>query len=159
MKPEEHVMILAERKARDVGFKISSGIVLGAATIVVMDDEILSKPHSPDDAVRMLHHLSGKKHEVFTGFSVVEVPSWRVVTECERTEVWFRKLNHDEILRYVESGSPLDKAGAYGIQDDFGAVFVEKVYGDFYNVVGLPLSHFYCTFTDFLKKSSHPDEE
>ena len=158
--PEEHVRILAERKARDVAFKLPSGIILGADTIVVIDGEILTKPSSEDDAVRMLQRLSGQRHEVFTGFSLIEMPSWRRVTRFERTVVWFRKLATEEILAYVKSGSPMDKAGGYGIQDDFGAVFVNRVDGDFYNVVGLPLSNFYCTFTEFVKSGQpHEDED
>jgi septum formation protein len=149
--PEEHVLILAERKARDVGFKLPAAIVIGADTIVVHDDEIINKPTSEDDAVRILHRLSDQRHDVYTGFSLVEVPGLRVVTKFERTEVWFRKLGTTEILDYVRSGSPMDKAGAYGIQDDFGAVFVRSIVGDFYNVMGLPLSNFYCTYREFTK--------
>ncbi len=149
--PEEHVLILAERKARDVGFKLPAAIVIGADTIVVHDDEIINKPMSEDDAVRILHRLSDQRHDVYTGFSLVEVPGSRVVTKFERTEVWFRKLGTTEILDYVRSGSPMDKAGAYGIQDDFGAVFVRSIVGDFYNVMGLPLSNFYCTYREFIK--------
>jgi septum formation protein len=159
MGPELHVKILSERKARDIGFKVPSGIILGADTIVVIGDEILTKPADKEDAVRMLMRLSGEKHEVYTGFTILEVPSWRSVTECERTEVWFRKLSMDEIIRYVEGGSPMDKAGAYGIQDDFGAVFVNRVCGDFYNVVGLPLSRFYCAFMSFMKNGKHARED
>lgn len=157
--PEEHVRILAERKARDVAFRLPSGIILGADTIVVIDGEILTKPSSEDDAVRMLQRLSGQRHEVYTGFSLIEMPSWRRVTRFERTAVWFRKLATEEILAYVKSGSPMDKAGGYGIQDDFGAVFVNRVDGDFYNVVGLPLSNFYCTFTEFVKSGQPREDE
>ena len=157
--PEEHVRILAERKARDVAFHLPSGIILGADTIVVIDGEILTKPESPDEAVRMLQRLSGQRHEVFTGYSLLEMPSWRSVTKHARTEVWFRRLSTDEILAYVRGGSPMDKAGGYGIQDDFGAVFVEKINGDYYNVVGLPLSHFYCTYMTFIKNDRPTDEE
>jgi septum formation protein len=157
--PEEHVRILAERKARDVAFRLPSGIILGADTIVVIDGEILTKPSSEDDAVRMLQRLSGQRHEVYTGFSLIEMPSWRRVTRFERTVVWFRKLATEEILAYVKSGSPMDKAGGYGIQDDFGAVFVNRVDGDFYNVVGLPLSNFYCTFTEFVKSGQPREDE
>jgi septum formation protein len=150
VSPEEHVMILAERKARDVSFRVPSGIIIGADTVVVHDDEIINKPESPEDAVRILNRLSDELHEVYTGFSLIEVPGLRTVTKYERTEVWFRKLHNDEIIKYVQSGSPMDKAGAYGIQDDFGAVFVRRIVGDFYNVMGLPLSSFYCTFREFI---------
>jgi septum formation protein len=159
VSPEMHVRILAERKARDVAFHLADGIILGADTIVVLQDEILTKPVDQAEAVRMLQRLSGEQHKVYTGFTLLELPSWRCVTEVECTDVWFRKLEPDEILRYVESGSPMDKAGAYGIQDDFGAVFVSKVCGDFYNVVGLPLSRFYCAFTRFIRDGKPKDVE
>jgi septum formation protein len=144
-------MILAERKAKDVASRISGGIVIAADTIVVLNGEIITKPQSKEDAVRILYLLSGHMHEVFTGFSLVETPGLRSVTEFEQTQVWFRQLGKEEILDYVAGGSPMDKAGAYGIQDDFGAVFVEKIVGDFYNVMGLPLSHFYSTLRSFIQ--------
>ncbi len=149
VSPVAHVTILAERKAHDVARTLAAGIVIGADTIVVHDDEIIEKPEDADDAVRMLRRLSDQRHEVFTGYSLVEVPSMRVLTRHVRTEVWFRKLADDEIRAYVASGSPMDKAGAYGIQDDFGAVFVRRIIGDFYNVMGLPLCDFYCAYRRF----------
>jgi septum formation protein len=158
VSPEEHVTILAERKARDVAFRISSGVVIGADTIVVHDEEIINKPVSEDDAVRILHRLSDQRHEVYTGYSLVQAPTLRTVTRYERTEVCFRKLDNSEILEYVRSGSPMDKAGAYGIQDDFGAVFVKGIVGDFYNVMGLPLSSFYCTYREFIRDGGQDDE-
>jgi len=156
--PDAHVAILAERKARDVGFRVSAGIVIGADTIVVHEGEIINKPVSEEDAVRMLCRLSGERHEVYTGYSLLESPGMRTVTKVERTEVWFRKLGMDEVLDYVRSGSPMDKAGAYGIQDDFGAVFIERINGDFYNVMGLPLCSFYCTFKEFTRKRTRAHE-
>ena len=96
------------------------------------------------------------RSEVYTGFSLVEVPGLRTITRVERTEVWFRKLSSTEILDYVRSGSCMDKAGAYGIQDDFGAVFVRRIDGDFYNVMGLPLCNFYCAFQEFTGRGPRP---
>ena len=155
--PEDHVAILAERKARDVAQRQQEGIVVGADTIVVLDGDIIEKPETGDDAVRMLERLSNRRHEVFTAYSLVEVPSGRTLTRCERTEVWFRTLAREEILSYVQSGSPMDKAGAYGIQDDFGAVFVRKIVGDFYNVMGLPLCSFYCSYKSFTRQGPEID--
>ncbi len=157
VSPSEHVTILAERKARDVARTVSSGVVVGADTIVVHDGEIIEKPETEDDAVHFLQRLSDARHEVYTGYSLVEVPSWRVLTRFERTEVWFRRLDADEIASYVRSGSPMDKAGAYGIQDDFGAVFVRKIVGDYYNVVGLPLCSFYCSYRTFTRQGPECD--
>ena len=146
MSPEEHVSILSARKAEEVASHVAQGIILGADTIVVLDDAILNKPNSPDDAVRMLSLLSGRKHEVFTGITLIDVPSHVREQAVEKTEVWFRSLDPEEIRMYVQTGSPMDKAGAYGIQDDYGAVFVEKIHGCFYNVVGLPLSRFHLLY-------------
>lgn len=146
MSPEEHVSILSARKAEEVASHVAHGIILGADTIVVLDDAILNKPISPDEAVRMLTLLSGRKHEVFTGITLIDVPSHRREQAIEKTDVWFRSLDPEEIRMYVQTGSPMDKAGAYGIQDDYGAVFVEKIHGCFYNVVGLPLSRFYLIY-------------
>lgn len=157
VSPEEHVTILAERKARDVALRLTGSVVIGADTIVVHDDEIIEKPTSEADAVRILQRLSGQRHDVYTGFSLVEVPGMRTLTRSERTKVWFRRLETDEIISYVQSGSPMDKAGAYGIQDDFGAVFVRKIVGDFYNVMGLPLSSFYCSLKEFTQTPPQTD--
>ncbi len=148
--PEQHVRSLSFQKASAVAGRIPDGIIIGADTIVVMDHHILGKPKSADHAVAMLENLSGRSHEVFTGFTLFDKPSGRSVTEVERTIVKFRPLKTTEILEYVAGGSPMDKAGAYGIQDDMGAIFVESVHGCFYNVVGFPLTRFYLTLQKFL---------
>jgi septum formation protein len=147
--PDAIVMNLSRLKAEAVGRNVDNGFIIGADTIVVLENEILGKPASSTDAVTMLRKLSGRTHFVYTGFTVIDVPSGRSVSDYEKTAVTFRQLQDDEILRYVDSGSPLDKAGAYGIQDDFGAVFVERIEGCFYTVVGFPLEKFYVTFQQF----------
>ena len=91
----------------------------------------------------MLKNLSGRTHHVFTGFSIYNSENNKVITDFENTLVTFRELTDSEIDDYISTGSPMDKAGAYGIQDDFGAVFIEKIDGCYYNVVGLPLAKFY----------------
>ncbi len=123
--------------------RMRGGIVVGADTIVVLGKRILGKPATRMDARRMLRGLSGKAHFVYTGFAILDAKTGRYHSEAVRTKVWFRSLTKAEIDQYVASGSPLDKAGAYGIQDDFGAVFVERIHGCFYNVVGFPLVRFY----------------
>lgn len=148
--PAEHVSILAERKALDVARFYDDAVIVGADTIVVLDGEIITKPSSVDDAVRKLSALSGNRHEVYTGFTIMHSSGNGAETSFERTEVWFRALDKDEIEKYVASGSPMDKAGGYGIQDDFGAVFIERINGDYYNVVGLPLCRFYVTLRSFM---------
>jgi septum formation protein len=149
-QPVDHVRLLAERKALAVAPGVPDGIIIGADTIVVLDRQILGKPSSPGDAAHMLSRLSGKTHDVYTGFTLIDRPSGRSCTEVERTSVKFRILERQEIDAYVASGSPMDKAGAYGIQDDFGAVFVERIDGCFYNVVGFPLTRFYLTLKKFI---------
>jgi len=131
---------------------VRTGIVIGADTIVVLKKRILGKPSSPKEARQMLRLLSGRTHTVFTGFAIVDVRSGAARVDHEETKVTFRKIGSREIADYVDSGSPMDKAGAYGIQDDFGAVFVERIDGCFYTVVGFPLSKFYSTFRQFLSE-------
>lgn len=98
----------------------------------------------------MLASLSGRWHLVFTGFALVDAASGRSMSAVVRTRVRFRRITKEEVAGYVASGSPLDKAGAYGIQDDYGAVFVEEVRGCFYNVVGFPLSRFVVSLSAFV---------
>lgn len=146
----ENAERLALAKAREVARRFRSGVIIGADTIVVVGTKILGKPKNGADARRMLGVLSGRVHSVYTGLALVEARTGRFVSEVVRTRVTFRKLSPQEIDVYVKSGSPMDKAGAYGIQDDYGAVFVEKVDGCFYNVMGFPLSRFYEVLQQFL---------
>jgi len=143
----EEPLALVERLALGKALAVSpgrdNGVVLGSDTIVVLDGDILNKPADPAEARRMLERLSGRTHMVLTGFALVELESGRRHVDHERTEVTFRTIDEEEIEQYVASGAPLDKAGAYGIQDDFGAVFIERIAGDYYTVVGLPLTKVY----------------
>lgn len=144
---------IALAKATEVASKIDrSALVLGADTMVVLDTTVLNKPATPDEAVSMLQTLSGRTHTVFTGIALVDSADMRSMTNVCATEVTFRDLQSEEIRAYVEGGSPMDKAGAYGIQDDFGAVFVHHINGDYYNIVGLPLEMLYTDMKSFLKK-------
>lgn len=145
----ENAVILALRKAQTVAAAINGAIVIGADTIVTLEGQMLGKPIDPEDAVRMLGMLSGKTHVVHTGYALVDRPSDTYVTGVEGTLVTFRNIPRGEIEEYVAGGSPMDKAGAYGIQDDYGAVFVTRIEGCFYNVVGLPLSSLYSTLQKF----------
>jgi septum formation protein len=138
--PEENARTLALKKAGVVAAEFDDALVLGADTIVVLDGVMLGKPADRKDAVRMLETLSGRTHTVITGFALLDRPSGRSYAGTESTKVTFRTLPRSEIDEYVAGGSPMDKAGAYGIQDDYGAVFVTRIEGCFYNVVGLPLS-------------------
>ena len=141
--PIECVKRIAIEKMEIAKKKVNNGIIITADTIVVLDKNVLGKPQNVKDAIKILSMLSGKKHTVLTGFCVLNQKTKKQIVNYEKTEVEFRKLSRDEIVDYVKSGSPMDKAGAYGIQDDFGAVFVKRIHGCYYNVVGLPLTNLY----------------
>lgn len=137
--PQELVTKLALHKASDVASKVERGLVIGADTLVVLEDIIFGKPSGLAEAVKMLSLLSGKYHSVYTGIAMVQVPSGRMEAGYSETKVKFRALSAEEIQSYVATGEPLDKAGAYGIQGK-GGVLVERIEGCYFNVVGLPLS-------------------
>ncbi|WP_040207789.1 Maf family protein [Neobacillus jeddahensis] len=137
LSPEDVVMELAERKARAVFKENQDAFVIGSDTIVVADGQILGKPADEAEAIRMLTRLSGRQHEVFTGVAILS-PT-KSTRFYEKTEVWFWELTDEEIKAYVQSGEPLDKAGAYGIQQ-LGSMLVKKINGDYFAVVGLPVA-------------------
>jgi septum formation protein len=138
-KPEDYARRIAESKARAVGAG-PDDIVLGADTVVVIDGEMLFKPVDTADAERMLRLLSDRRHEVITGICLRRRSE--VTVDCAETRVWFAPLTDDEILEYVASGEPLDKAGAYAIQG-LACKFVQKIDGSYANVVGLPVALVY----------------
>lgn len=134
--PESAVLRLAEQKADSVSVAPSE-LVLAADTVVVLDGDLLGKPADDREAIEMLMRLSGCSHEVYTGLALrVER---RTVSMVTRTEVTFRSFDRVECEAYVATGEPLDKAGAYGIQG-FGSALVERIHGDFFNVMGLPVA-------------------
>ncbi len=136
-KPEDAVKILAFKKAQAVSEKYKGRVVIGADTIVVCDNKILGKPENEDSAFQMLRMLSGRTHYVLTGVCITDSEK----AECfyVKSDVTFFDLNDEEIKKYIESGEPMDKAGAYAIQGK-GSLFVEKINGDYFNIVGLPVS-------------------
>jgi len=148
--PIRTVKRLAMHKMETAMQKAKEGIVITADTIVVLDKEIIGKPKNEKDAFKILSRLSGKTHIVYTGFAVNNLRKKKQIVDYERTEVTFRKLSVEEIKDYIKTGSPMDKAGAYGIQDDFGAVFIKKIDGCYYNVVGLPLAKLYKSLMEIL---------
>lgn len=149
LEPSIMARNLASLKAEEVARRHPSQIVLGADTIVVLDGLMLAKPTDAEDAKSMLRLLSGRSHQVWTGVSLIRQSSSTHVSFAECTEVQFAALSDHEIDAYVATGSPLDKAGAYGIQDDWGAVFISGIGGDYYNVVGLPLHALYRNLLKF----------
>ncbi len=141
--PENLVKSLSSQKAQDVAAKVSENLaVVGADTIVFLEDKVLGKPNDEAEAKKMLRNLSGKTHKVFTGFTILHKSQKVEVSEAVTTEVKFKKLSESEIESYVKTKEPMDKAGAYGIQG-FGSILVEKVNGCYFNVMGFPLNRFY----------------
>lgn len=136
--PAEFVETVAEEKAMAIAKKFSESLIIGADTIVVLDKDILGKPSTAEEAQDMLARLSGRTHHVFTGLSFVHDATGRVETTHVVTDVTFGPLTSERIARYVATGEPMDKAGAYGIQG-LGAVLVRGIRGCYFNVVGLPL--------------------
>jgi len=139
LSPFELVELLAVRKAMAVARTLEEGIVIGADTVVVWRGEVLGKPSGAVEAMEMLRRLQSDVHEVYTGVAVVDTGTGRVLADHEKTRVFFRAVEEEEIRRYVATGEPLDKAGAYAIQG-LAAVFVKGLEGCYTNVVGLPLA-------------------
>ncbi|MFY9557825.1 MAG: Maf family protein [Blastocatellia bacterium] len=136
--PADYITRLARAKVIAVARQRETGLVIGADTVVVLDGRLLGKPADEAEARWMLGELSGKWHAVMTGVALYDVATRREVADYDKTLVKFAVLTEKEIEWYVTTGEPMDKAGSYGIQG-FGAVFVEEIAGNFYNVVGLPL--------------------
>ena len=140
--PETQVIVSALAKAEKIAERYPDRWTLGADTIVVLDDEIYGKPKDRADAIRMLRQLTGNEHRVYTGLALVRFRAlnglWDKLTDWECTKVRMGSLTIREIEAYVDSGEPLDKAGAYGIQER-GAFLIQSIEGCYFNVVGLPL--------------------
>lgn len=138
LTPPELVQALALHKAQEVAqtFAQSGDVVIGADTIVVLDGQVLGKPHDEAHALAMLTALSGREHHVYTGVAVLQ--DGHALVQVEDTAVWFRNASEGELRRYIATGEPMDKAGAYGIQGR-GGLLVSHIQGDYTNVVGLPI--------------------
>lgn len=151
--PEQYVEILARRKATDIAVKYANTLTIGADTIVVCNDHILGKPADENKAIDLLKTLSGQTHQVYSGVCLLVTDESKQPLKATSfhavTNVTFAELSDEEIVQYVRSGSPMDKAGAYGIQDDWGSLFVSHIDGDYYNVVGFPLHKFYSILKEF----------
>jgi septum formation protein len=138
---------LSLEKARSVAAKYADAIIIAADTFILFRGKLLGKPHTIQEAKRMLCMLNGKTHFVITGFTVMDTLTGKTISKAIETKVRFRRLAADEIASYVRTGEPLDKAGAYAIQG-LGALIVKKIEGDYFNVIGLPLS----SLSEALKK-------
>lgn len=147
--PEQMVKAFALGKAKDVADKLDKTeyVVLGADTIVCLNGQVLGKPTDKNHARHMLKDLSGKTHQVYTGYAIIG--KGQTIVDIDKTEVVFNNLSTEQINAYVDTGKPLDKAGAYGIQDGFN--IVKEYHGSFNNVVGLPIEKFADMLKEFLK--------
>ena len=139
IEPHKLAKSLSLEKARLVAENYENALVIAADTFIVIEGEILGKPVTETEARRMLETINGRQHSVITGFTIMDTGNSKAISRSVETKVYIRKLTSKEIDSYVESKEPLDKAGAYAIQG-LGSVIVEKIEGDYFNVIGLPLS-------------------
>jgi len=145
--PCQMVMRLAFEKGIDVASKQKSDLIISADTIVVLDNKVLGKPKDESEAKHMIESLSGKTHQVITGISLINLENNKKIIDYVVSNVKFKDLSEDDINDYISTNESLDKAGAYGIQG-YGALLVEEIQGDYFNIVGLPISR----LSDLLKK-------
>jgi septum formation protein len=137
LPPEDAVIFIARQKARKVAeSRLTDELIIAADTLVYLDGEALGKPETGADARTMLRNLSGEKHAVYTGVALIH--NERETAFAEKTDVFFREMTDQEIEAYIKTGEPMDKAGAYGAQGK-GAAFIQRIEGDFFNVMGLPV--------------------
>ena len=147
LSPEQAVCAIALRKAKNISRLCGDDdIIIAADTLVYINGHPLGKPDGADEAAAMLRELSGRRHTVYTGVALLRCGV--DITDTERTDVFFRELTDNEITGYIKTGEPFDKAGAYGAQGR-GAVFIERIEGDFFNVMGLPLCRLSIMLRDF----------
>ncbi|MDU6249595.1 MAG: Maf family protein, partial [Paeniclostridium sordellii] len=138
-EPTQLVLRLAFEKCMDIAINNPESLVIGADTIVVLDNEILGKPKNEDEAFDMLSKLSNREHQVITGMSIVNIENNKKIVDYTISNVKFKNLTDQDIRDYISTGECLDKAGSYGIQG-YGALLVKEIQGDYFNIVGLPIS-------------------
>ena len=156
-KAVDYVQRLAREKADAAAGRLPASVILAADTTVTIDDHILEKPAGESDARRMLQLLKNRWHQVLTGIAIINRETSRTIVAHEETEVKFAAMSDEEIDWYVNSGEPMDKAGAYAIQG-LGARFIEEIKGDYFNVVGLPLRLVYEVFLKSLSRESRASQ-
>lgn len=147
-EPHEFAKRISLEKANTVAVRHKDAIVIAADTFIVSDGRLLGKPHTEIEARKMLEVINGRSHSVITGFSIIDIAVNKTLSRSVETKVYIKNLTLPEINAYVKSKEPLDKAGAYAIQG-LGAVIVERIEGDYFNVVGLPLSALMEALKDF----------
>jgi septum formation protein len=142
LNPKELVMTFAYGKAADVAKKFKEGIVIGIDTIVVFNNKNIGKPKNDKDAFKTLKSFSGKKQYVYSGVALIDCRTGKTIKDCEITEVYFKKMDDNEIKSYIKTGEHRDKAGGYGIQD-LASIFIKKINGCYFNVMGFPIYNIY----------------
>lgn len=143
----EQIKDISLKKVMVVAVENPKEFVVGADTVVVIDGKILGKPKSEMDAEKMLKSLSGKSHEVITAYTLINLEKNIKITNSVESTVYFKQISNEEIEWYIKSGEPMDKAGAYGIQG-LGSIFVDKIDGDFFAIMGFPINHFIKTLNN-----------
>jgi septum formation protein len=138
LSPHELARALSLEKAKSVAGQYDNAIIIAADTFVIMRGQILGKPHTEEEAKKMLVLLDGATHSVITGFTILDTDTGKKISRSVETKVTFKKLTEKEIDAYVKTKEPLDKAGAYAIQG-LGSILVKRIEGDYFNVIGLPL--------------------
>lgn len=139
LEPHELAKYLSLQKAKDVALRHKNSIIIAADTFVVFEGKIIGKPDSKEEARERLKEMNGKPHSVITGFTIIDTETNKMVSKSVKTKVYFKNITPEEIDSYVASKEPMDKAGGYAIQG-LGGILIDKIEGDYYNVVGLPLA-------------------
>jgi len=139
LKPVELAKHLSQCKAEVVAKKYKNHIIISADTFIIFGNELLGKPHIKSKAKEMLKKISGKQCLAITGFTIIDSANNIIISKASKTKIYIKKLSTSEIDNYIKSGEPIDKAGAFAVQG-LGSVFIEKIDGDFFNIVGLPLN-------------------
>ncbi|HVZ66909.1 MAG TPA: Maf family protein [Patescibacteria group bacterium] len=156
---KQFVEALSFEKAKVVAAAFDDAIIIGADTVVVLDGKVLGKPKDKEDAAKTLKLLSGTKHLIITGYTIFDTKTGRVVNGSVESAVKLKVLTDSEIKAYIETGEPMDKAGSYAVQG-IGGLFVERVEGDYFNIVGLPLKDLRRHLADFgVKTLPHEGKE
>lgn len=138
LSPEKLVQHLALGKAQAVADPLSDAIVIGSDTFVSCNGKILGKPHTPEKAKAMLRMLSGKKHTLYTGLAIIDTEAKKTITDFTTTDIYFADMTDEDINDYVATKEPLDRAGAYALQEK-GALYITRLDGDYFSAIGLPL--------------------
>ena len=148
LSPKELTIYLSQGKARSVAAKYQDAVIIGADTVAVFENKILGKPHTEENAIRMLSTLSGNVHSMITGLTVIDTHNKKEVTRSVETKIWFRHIPLEEIIEYSKTGEALKKAGGYAYQLN-GHKFVERIEGSESNIIGLPLEELKKLLEDF----------